>query len=320
MSELAGKTVADLGEFGLIDRITARQPAGSGVLVGAGDDAAVVSAPDGRTVISTDVLVEGVHFKGEWAGAEDIGRRAAAASLADIAAMGATATALVVGLAGPAGMSAQWAVDCGAGLAEEAAVVGASVVGGDLSRSRQLFISVTAIGDLAGRDPVRRSGAKVGHVVALGGRQGWAAAGLTVLSRGFRSPRVLVDAYRRPQPPYELGPAAAAAGASAMCDVSDGLVADAARLGAASGVTIDIDPTALPVPGELSDAAAAFNVEALTWVLTGGDDHALLACFPQSAALPEGFIPIGTVGSAAEESVLVGGRAWNGEGGHEHFR
>ena len=320
MSDLAGMTVADLGEFGLIGRITARQPAGSGVLVGAGDDAAVVAAPDGRTVISTDVLVEGVHFKGEWAGAEDIGRRAAAASLADIAAMGATATALVVGLAGPAGMSAQWAVDCGSGLAQEAAVVGASVVGGDLSRSRQLFISVTAIGDLAGREPVRRSGAREGHVVALAGRQGWAAAGLTVLSRGFRSPRVLVDAYRRPQPPYELGPAAAAAGASAMCDLSDGLVADAARLGAASGVTIEIDPAALPIPGELADAAAAFNVDVLTWVLTGGDDHALLACFPHSADLPDGFIPIGSVGAAGEEPVLVGGRPWAGEGGHEHFR
>lgn len=314
------RTVADLGEFGLIDRIRTQQPQGPGVLLGAGDDAAVVAAPDGRVVISTDVLVEGVHFKGEWASAQDIGRRAAAATLADIASMGATATGLVVALVGPPAMSAQWALGVAAGLAAEAALVGASVVGGDLSKGKQVVISVTGIGDLAGAAPVTRSGARPGDVVALAGRQGWAAAGLAVLSRGFRSPRVIVEAYRSPAPPYAAGPLAARSGATAMCDISDGLLADAAHIARASKVSIDIDPTALPLAEELRAAASAFNVDPLSWVLTGGDDHALLATFPAGGGVPEGFTVIGRVEQAAESPVLVGGQGWAGEGGHEHFR
>ena len=203
------ETLADLGEFGLISALRSTFGTAPAVLLGPGDDAAVVAASDGRTVISVDVLVEGVHFKGEWASAADIGRRAAAATLADLAAMGATATALVVGLVGPPGMSAQWALDLAAGIGEEAALVGAAVVGGDLARGRQVVISVTGIGDLAGLDPVTRAGAQPGDTLALAGRQGWAAAGLAVLSRGFRSPRALVEAYRRPEPPYAAGPLAA---------------------------------------------------------------------------------------------------------------
>ncbi len=319
MGEAGGRTVAELGEFGLIEAIRSQQPAAAGVLLGAGDDAAVVAAPDGRVVISTDVLVEGVHFKGEWASSQDIGRRAAAATLADIASMGATATALVVSLTGPGGMGAQWALGLAQGLAEEAALVGASVVGGDLSRGRNVVISVTGIGDLAGEAPVTRAGARPGDVVALAGRQGWAAAGLAVLSRGFRSPRVIVEAYRSPQPPYQAGPAAARAGASAMIDVSDGLIADAGHIAAASQVTIDLDPGALPLPQELRTAASAFNVDPLTWVLTGGDDHPLLATFPVGRVC-DGFAVIGRVEPAGEAQVLVGGQPWSGDGGHEHFR
>jgi len=320
MAEVAGRTVAELGEFGLIEEIRRLQPQGPGVLLGAGDDAAVVSAPDGRVVVSTDVLVEGVHFKGEWAAAQDIGRRAAAATIADIAAMGARATALVVSLAGPSGMSAQWALDLAGGLAEEAGVVGASVVGGDLSSGRQVMIAVTGIGDLAGSSPVTRSGARHGDVLAIAGRQGWAAAGLAILSRGFRSPRIIVEAYRRPEPPYASGPVAAAAGATAMCDISDGLIADAGHLAAASGVTVDIDPGLLPVPEELRAAASAFNVEPLSWVLAGGDDHALLATFPADAELPAGFTAIGRAEEAQQPEVLVAGQPWAADSGHEHFR
>ena len=320
MAGATGRTVAELGEFGLIEEIRRLQPQGAGVLLGAGDDAAVVSVPDSRVVISTDVLVEGVHFKGEWAAAQDIGRRAAAATIADIAAMGARATALVVSLAGPSGMSAQWALDLAGGLAEEAASVGASVVGGDVSAGRQVMIAVTGIGDLAGASPVTRSGARHGDVLAIAGRQGWAAAGLAILSRGFRSPRVIVEAYRRPEPPYASGPAAAAAGATAMCDISDGLLADAGHLATASGVTFDIDPGLLPLPEELRAAASAFNVEPLTWVLTGGDDHALLATFPPDVELPAGFSVIGRAEEAQQPEVLVAGQAWSAEAGHEHFR
>lgn len=320
MGETTGRTVADLGEFGLIEAIRSQQDPGPGVLLGPGDDAAVVAAPDSRVVISTDVLVEGVHFKGEWAPPEDIGRRAAAATLADLASMGATATALVVSLTGPSAMASTWALGLAGGLAQEAALVGASVVGGDLSAGRQVSISVTGIGDLAGVDPVTRAGAKPGDTVALAGRQGWAAAGLAVLSRGFRSPRVLVDAYRSPQPPYQCGPIAARAGATAMIDISDGLVADAAHIGDASGVSIDIDPALLPVADELRSAAAAFNADPLSWVLTGGDDHPLLATFPSGADIPEGFQPLGRVVPADRAPVLVAGQPWTEEDGFEHFR
>ena len=320
MGGAGGRTVADLGEFGLIEAIRLQQPTGAGVLLGAGDDAAVVAAPDGRVVISTDVLVEGVHFKGEWASSEDIGRRAAAATLADIAAMGATATALVVSLAGPSAMSAQWALGLAQGLAEEAALVGASVVGGDLSKGRQVAVAVTGIGDLAGMAPVTRAGARPGHVVALAGRQGWAAAGLAVLSRGFRSPRALVEAYRRPQPPYSCGPLAARAGATALIDVSDGLIADAGHIAAASGVSINLDPGALPVAEELRAASAAFNLDPVSWVLAGGDDHALLATFATVEAVPAEFRVIGRTEEESDAPVLLGGQPWAGEPGHEHFR
>lgn len=318
--ERSADTLADLGEFGLIERIAAMQSEGSHVLLGIGDDAAVVEAPDSRVVLTTDVLVEGVHFRGDWSGAHDIGRRAAAASLSDIAAMGATATALVVAFAGPAQMSAQWALDLAEGIAAESERVGASVVGGDVSQAKLPVITVAAIGDLAGRAPVTRSGARPGDLVALAGRQGWAAAGLTVLSRGFRSPRVLVEAYRRPQPPYESGPAAAGAGATSMCDVSDGLLADASHIAKSSGVLIDIRPHRVPVPETLSETAAAFNVDPMTWVLSGGDDHCLLATFPPDVEIPETFEVLGKVLPPSPEChVSVDGRPWVGEQGHEHF-
>lgn len=128
-------SVARAGEFGLIARVTARLASGHATLLGPGDDAAVVHAPDGRVVASTDVLVEGRHFRRDWASAVDIGHRAAAANLADIAAMGAVPTALLVALCMPPELEAQWTEELADGLAAEAARVGASVVGGDMSAS-----------------------------------------------------------------------------------------------------------------------------------------------------------------------------------------
>lgn len=314
------RTVADLGEFGLIAEMARGMHMNASVQLGPGDDAAIVALPDRRCVISTDILVEGVHFKGEWCSATDVGHRAAAASLADIAAMGATTVAIVVTLTGPSEMNAQWALDLARGVTEECDSTGAAVVGGDLSRARHVSVGVTAIGTLEGRDPVTRGGAKPGDVVAIAGRQGWAAAGLTVLTRGFRSPRLLVDAYRRPQPPYAAGPRAAGAGATAMLDVSDGLLADLGHIAGSSSVLIDIDPDLLPVADQLADAAAAFNVDPMIWFLTGGDDHPLVATFAPTAVLPEEFVQIGRVLSGEEPGVLVAGTPWVGSpAGHEHF-
>jgi len=314
-------TVGDLGEFGLIERIgqlVAATAPGQDVLLGPGDDAAVLRVRKGHVVVSTDVMVEGRHFRRDWAEAVDVGHRAAAQNLSDVNAMGGRAQWLTVGLATPADLPAQWALDFTRGFAEECAAVGAGLVGGDVTRANQIVVSVTVLGACT-VSPVLRSGAAPGDVLALCGRQGWAAGGLAVLGRGFRSPRVLVDAYRRPAPPYDAGPAAAEAGATAMIDVSDGLLAEARHLAEASGVSIDVDTGAFDLPEPLLAVGQATGADPLQFVLGGGDDHALLATFPADVALPEGWLRIGSVRSPGELPVTVDGAAYDGPTGWTHF-
>ncbi len=317
----ADGTIGDVGEFSLIDRLTSGLASNAHVIVGPGDDTAVVNAPDGRTLVTVDILVEGRHFRRDWSTPVDIGRKAAAASLADIAAMGGTTTALVVAFAAPADLPASWAMQCMSGLAEEAALAGASIVGGDVSASDAIVISVTALGDLAGKSPVLRSGAKAGDRIALAGRVGWSAAGLAVLTRGFRSPRVLVNAHRFPEPPYAAGPLAAKAGATSMIDVSDGLIADARHIAESSDVVLSLSSATLEIPEEIRATAAAYNVDPRLWLLTGGEDHALLATFSGKKKLPVGFVEIGTVEATGDEGpgVVVDGIRDNSRGGHRHF-
>lgn len=309
-------TVADVGEFALIGALTALFDQGEQVLVGPGDDAAVLRIRNGHVVVSTDLLVEGRHFRRDWVPAVDVGHRAAAQNLSDVNAMGGRAHSLTVGMAVPADLPVSWALEFAAGFAEECRAVGASVVGGDLTRGDQLVVAVTVLGSCT-VSPVLRSGAEPGDVVALAGRQGWAAGGLAVLGRGFRSPRVLVEAYRRPEPPYDAGPEAAAAGATAMVDVSDGLLSEAAHLARGSAVAIDLRTEALEVPEPLLAVAAATGADPLSFVLGGGDDHALLATFPPGATLPAGFRVIGSV--AEGEGVTVDGAAYDGVAGWTHF-
>lgn len=317
-NEVGGGTLGETGEFGLIARITAGLAGDDRVLVGPGDDTAVLAAPTGAVAVTCDMLVEGRHFRRDWSTAIDVGRRAAAASLADIAAMGGTATGLVVGFGAPADLSSSWAVECTAGLREEAAAVGAVLIGGDVVESPQVVISVTALGDTEGRAPVLRSGARPGDVVAVAGRLGWAAAGLALLSRGFRSPKALVDAHRFPEPPYAAGPAAAKAGATSMIDVSDGLIADARHVAQASGVVLEISTSGWEVPEPMQAAASAYHADAYEWMLTGGEDHALLATFPPGTLLPPEFRAIGLV-SQGEPSVRVNGDLREADGGFVHF-
>lgn len=310
-------TVSDVGEFGLIARVTAGLSAGPSTLIGPGDDAAVVTASDGRVVASTDLLVEGRHFRRDWSTAEDVGHKAAARAFSDIAAMGAAPTALLVGFAAPGALELAWVDGLMAGLSEECARVEAAVVGGDVTAADQITIAVTALGDLGGRAPVTLAGAHSGDVVAVCGRLGWAAAGFAVLGRGFRSPVQVVAAHRRPEPPYFEGPNGAALGASAMTDISDGLVADLGHIAAASGVRIDLRANALELPAKLREVGSALNVDPLVWVLTGGDDYALAATFPRGTELPGQWRVIGAVGDG--DGVRVDGRRWPA-GGHEHFR
>ena len=311
-------SIAEIGEFGLISRVVARLGSGPRALLGPGDDGAVVAAPDGRVVASTDVLVEGRHFRRDWSGPADIGHRAAAANLADIAAMGAEPTALLVAFCAPGNLDVGWVEELAGGLSAEAALVGASVVGGDMSSSPTLTVAVTALGDLGGRAPVVRSGAQPGDVLALAGRTGHAAGGYTILSRGFRTPKMLVEAYRRPVVPYAAGPSAADAGATSMIDISDGLLQDVGHIAAASLVAIDIRTDTFTVPPAMRDAATALGVDPYQWLLAGGEDHALAATFPPGATLPEGWQEIGTVHDGA--GVTVDRKPWSGPTGWDHFR
>jgi thiamine-monophosphate kinase len=313
-------TLGGFGEFALIRRITADLAPGPDVLVGPGDDGAVL-ALQGPLVTSLDVLVEGVHFRRDWSPARDVGRKAVAVNVSDLEAMGARATALVVGFSAPPSLELTWALEFAAGLTEEAATAGVSLIGGDVTRARDVTISVTVLGTLDGRAPVLRSGARTGNVVAVRGRLGWAAAGLVVLGRGFRSPRVVVEAHRVPSIAYGAGATAATAGATAMIDVSDGLLADLGHVAAASGVTIDLDRAAFPIAEPLQAVAAATGTDPYALVLTGGEDHALAATFPEPGAVPDGWTVVGRVRDAdPEPRVLVDGAPWDAAAGYDHFR
>jgi len=312
----ANATLADLGEFGLIAALKERFVQGEHVLIGPGDDAAVVAVPDGRVVVSTDLLIDTRHFRRDWSPAVDIGHKACAQNLSDINAMGGRATALTVGLAAPPDLPAAWALELAEGIAAEAALVGASVVGGDVTRADEVMIAITVLGSCDGA-PVLRSGARAGDVVALAGRQGWAAAGLAVLGRGFRSPRVLVEAHRRPEPPYDAGPQAASLGATAMIDLSDGLLGDVGHIAEDSGVAIDVRRESFDVAEPLQAVGAALGADPMQFILTGGDDHALVATFPAGTLLPEEWTPIGEV--AEGSGVTVDGAEYDGPSGHQHF-
>jgi thiamine-monophosphate kinase len=348
------QTVAALGEFGLIKALSQWLPRDPRTLVGIGDDAAVLAAPDGRVVASTDFLLEGRHFRRNWSSATDVGHKAAARSLVDVAAMGAVPTGLLIALAAPPDLPVTWARDLTEGLAAECARAGATVVGGDTSRAGTVLIVTTVLGDLAGRAPVLRSGAAPGDLVAVTGVLGHAAAGLALLdavhtvSRPAWPPAAagpdppawgesLVTAHRRPQPPYDAGPQAADLGATAMIDISDGLLADLGHIASASGVRIDLSSDRLSPGQDLQAAARALHPflgrtehgsgpgpspaqtpVALAWVLTGGEDHALAATFPPAVALPPRWDVIGTVREG--DGVVVDGQPWAGEAGWDHFR
>ena len=315
------QTVGELGEFALIETLIGGLTSTPGVLIGPGDDAAAI-ATSGTLLSSVDVLVEGVHFRRDWAEAGDVGRKSVAVNVADIEAMGGRAMGILVGFSSPGDLPVAWAREFAAGLQTECAAAGVALLGGDVTRARDVTVAVTVLGVTDGVEPVRRGGAQPGDVVALIGRVGWAGAGFLVLSRGFRSPRAVVDAYRVPQVRYGAGGVAARAGAHAMIDVSDGLLADLGHLAAASGVEIDLRRDAFDVPEALQAVAAATNTDPYSLILTGGEDHALAATFAASSPLPEGWFPIGSVRAPGADGprVLVDGVTWESATGFDHFR
>jgi thiamine-monophosphate kinase len=333
-------------------------PAGADVILGPGDDAAVLRAPDRRVVATTDMLIEGRHFRREWSGPADIGHKAAARNLADIAAMGARPTGLLVAFAGPGSLKLDWLLELVRGIADECSQVGAGVAGGDTSSSDTIMLAVTALGDLAGGEPVTRAGARPSDVVAVAGSLGSAAAGLALLSAGLGNDAAslpelagLIVAHRRPAPPYGLGPQAARLGATSMIDVSDGLVADLGHIAKASDVRIELESAVLgaqPVAraGALEQASALLAGSGQS----GGAGHASGGAVHAGGAGQSGggsgrarlrwvltggddhalaaTFPAGTalpqewtiVGRAAEgRGVAVDGRIWTDAGGWDHF-
>ncbi|TQL64077.1 thiamine-monophosphate kinase [Rarobacter faecitabidus] len=333
--------MGDLTESQILDLILPilRRSDSPDVELGPGDDSAVVRAPHGTFTVSTDVLVEGRHFRNEWSTGYDVGWRAAMQNLADAAAMGARPTALVVALVLPATTTLAWLADFARGVAGACERHGASVIGGDISSGDSIVVAVTVLGDNDGRPAVTRSGARAGDVIAVAGRLGWSAAGLAVCGRVLQvanengpvpaQVRAVVDAYLRPEPAIAEGVSASTA--HAMLDVSDGLVLDAQRMAEASGVSVDL---ADPLAASAYDAAILREVAAWwgvpegdqpglvsEWILSGGEDHAMVAAFaPDEVA--EGFRPVGVVveslaGSAGD--VLVQGRRWERDSGWQHF-
>jgi len=316
------ETIASLGENASLKRTISRLNKGDHELVGPGDDAAVIKATDGRYVVTTDTMVEGHDFKLEWSSGFDLGWKAVASNIADVAAMGAVPTALVVALVAPASTPVKWLEDFADGLREACQTLapGCAVVGGDLAAGAQIVIAVTAHGDLENREPVLRSGAQVGDSVAVAGTLGKAASGLQLLFSGntdaAKSYDEIVAVQLRPQPPVALGKEAALAGVTAMLDLSDGLAKDAARIAAASEVSIQIDPSQLiGFEAVLEGPAQALAInpgtqtaEELTrnWVLGGGEDHSLLATFPAAATIPRGFKVIGKVVQQDQAAVHLG--------------
>ncbi|WP_417235211.1 thiamine-phosphate kinase [Arthrobacter sp.] len=308
-------TVAGLGESGLLERILPRLQ-GADMLLGPGDDAAVIEAPGGRFVFTVDTLVQDQDFRLLWRNGYrstgyDVGWKSAAQNLSDINAMGAVATAAVISLTLPPATPVVWAEGIAEGFTAAVRELGAQrcgLAGGDLSSGGELSITAALTGSLSG-PAVLRSGARPGDVVAVCGVLGAAAAGLSLLESDLPhaalddAARNLVALHCRPRPPLWAGPAASAAGASAMMDISDGLVRDGGRIAHASSVAINLDSAALHrLLAEMSSggvdvmaAAERLGGDPLDWVLAGGEDHGLLACFPRSTTLPAGFHPVGSV-------------------------
>ena len=305
-------TLANLGESESLRRTIGKLIKGEYAIVGPGDDAAVVNSADGRFVVTTDTMIEGHDFKLDWSTGFDLGFKAIASNVADVAAMGAKPTALVVAIALPGDTQISWLEDfadgLNAGLTELAP--GASVVGGDIARADQIFISITAHGDLEGLEPVLRSGAKPGDILAVAGTLGKAAAGLDLLQSEIADAKHafddLVSIQLRPMPPIPAGVLANQAGATSMLDVSDGIAMDASRIAKASEVTIQIDKSALlGFEAVLELAALRLEVTPENWVLFGGEDHALLATFPIGVTIPREFKPIGRILAKSEVLVLL---------------
>ena len=243
------------------------------VIVGIGDDAALVTGA-ATQILTTDIAVEGTHFKSSWSSPYEIGQRIAIANIADVLSMNGSCDYLLVAATLTGEESLDWIRDLARGIADEARRVGAVVVGGDLARSTVLSIAITAIGHTSA--PILRSGAQVGDSLYLSSLTGWSAAGLAMLSQNLPHHPKAISRFKVPV----LDLAVDFSRATSMSDVSDAVLIQGAQMAKASGVKFEIDCTAITASAdfaELSSIAQSLGVEIFSWILQGGEDHVLLA-------------------------------------------
>jgi thiamine-monophosphate kinase len=276
-----------MGEFELLDRLRGRlPPPGPRLRLGSGDDAAITVPGGGATATSVDALVDGVHFRREQSSLTQIGRKALAVALSDLAAMGAEPGEAYVALGVPGDLDEDGCVELLDGLAETAAAHGTAIAGGDLTRAPALTLAVTVVGYAPGPERlVTRAGARPGDALAVTGELGGSAAGLLLLDGTAGRPQgpdstALLARQLEPQPRLDEGRLLAAAGATAMIDLSDGLGGDATRLAEASGAAMRIDAGSIPVGAGVAEVAAAAGRDPLQLAVSGGEDYELLAALP----------------------------------------
>lgn len=311
------------GEFGWIDRVRSAQAgaSGGGLAVSIGDDAAVLDVPAGRQiVVTTDLLLEGIHFRRDWSGFDDIGWKAAAVNLSDVAAMGADPTFAFVSLAFGPNERVEDLDALYRGLSDCLARHGARLAGGDTNRTTGgLVLNVAQLGAVPQGRAWTRAGGRAGDVLLVTGTLGDSAGGLALLTRfgvdeAARLSPFLVTAHRRPSPRLAAARALQAAGVvRAAMDVSDGLAGDLPKLCAASGCGARVDLAALPISDALRGAQKALGQSAAETALAGGEDfELLLAVAPRdvdaarAAAAPTGTALTAIGALIPQGLVLVG--------------
>jgi thiamine-monophosphate kinase len=305
-----------LGEFELIEEIRARLGAGGERLVlGSGDDAAIARC-DGVVVTSVDAFVEGVHFRFATTSMRDLGHKCLAAAVSDIAAMGAAPGEAYIALGVPGHIAAEEVLQLAEGAAALAGELGVALAGGDLTRSAELFVAVTATGHAGSeQELVRRDGASAGELVGVTGVLGGSGAGLLLLERKLTGldPQVgapLIERHLRPRPLLEAGRALARAGVTTMVDVSDGIASDCVRLAERSGVALDVRIAALPLDEGVAEVAAAAGVDAVELAAGAGEDYELLftagrgAVAEVEAAASAAGAPVTWIGDVREGSAV----------------
>ena len=288
----------------------------SGVELGIGDDAAVLSVSNNKLVATVDMAVEDVHFRCDWSSPFQIGAKLTTANLADIFAMGAKPKYLLVAAAISQVNNSEVITELAKGIRSVADNFKVTVIGGDLSKAERMSLSITALGEVTG-NPILRSNAQVGDLLYLSALPGLSAAGLAILNRGLDRPRYVVDAHLNPK---LVAPDKLIKVATSMCDISDGLVTDAGNIAKASGVAINLNKeliTNAPDFKDLAELANELGEDVFDWILTGGEDHFFLATVNPSNASEELGIRVGAVTTGGGEISLDG--AVIKKSGYQHF-